>query len=45
MQESPQEYMNRIMQSLDGKQPMDILAATPQKLAELARGRGLLILP
>lgn len=37
MQETPQEYMQRILGLLDGNDPRKVLAATPAKLARLIR--------
>lgn len=38
MQETPQQYTQRILGYLEGKKPMEILAATPRQLARLVKG-------
>ncbi len=38
MQETPQQYTQRILGLSEGKNPLTILAATPRKLARLVRG-------
>lgn len=38
MQETPQQYTERILRLLQGKRPLDVLAATPRKLARLVKG-------
>ncbi len=38
MQETPQQYTKRILGYLEGKKPMEILAATPRQLARLVKG-------
>jgi hypothetical protein len=38
MQETPQQYTQRILGYLEGKKPMEILAATPRQIARLVKG-------
>ncbi len=38
MQETPQQYTQRILGYLDGKNPMEVLAATPRQIARLLKG-------
>jgi len=38
MQETPQQYTDRILGYLKGKNTMEVLAATPRQLARLIRG-------
>lgn len=38
MQETPQQYTQRILGYLEGKKPLDILAATPRQIARLVKG-------
>jgi hypothetical protein len=38
MQETPQQYTGRILGYLEGKKPMEILAATPRQIARLVKG-------
>lgn len=38
MQETPQQYTRRVLGYLEGKQPMEILAATPRQIARLIKG-------
>lgn len=38
MQETPQQYTQRILGDLEGKKPMEILAATPRQIARLVKG-------
>lgn len=38
MQETPQQYTHRILGYLEGKKPMEILAATPRQIARLIKG-------
>lgn len=38
MQETPQEYTQRILGYIEGKNPMDVLAATPRELQKLFKG-------
>jgi hypothetical protein len=38
MQETPQQYTQRILGYLEGKEPMEILADTPRKIARLVEG-------
>jgi hypothetical protein len=38
MQETPQQYTQRILGYIKGKKPMEILAATPRQLARLVKG-------
>ncbi len=38
MQETPQQYIQRVLGYLEGKKPMEILAATPGQLARLVKG-------
>ncbi len=37
MKETPQEYTQRVLGYIEGKEPMDVLAATPKKLARLVK--------
>lgn len=39
MQETPQEYTQRLLGYVAGKKPLAIMAATPKKLARLLKGR------
>ena len=36
MHETPQQYTQRILGFLEGKKPMEILAATPRQIARLS---------
>ena len=38
MQETPQQYTQRVLGYLEGKEPMEILAATPRQIARLVKG-------
>jgi hypothetical protein len=38
MQETPQQYTQRILGYIDGKKPLDILGAAPRKVAALIKG-------
>ena len=38
MQETPQQYTERILGYIKGKKPMEILAATPRQIARLVKG-------
>jgi hypothetical protein len=38
MKETPQQYIERIRGYLEGKKPMDVLAASPRQLARLTQG-------
>ena len=38
MQETPQQYTQRILGYLEGKKPMEVLAATPRRIARLVKG-------
>ena len=38
MQETPQQYSQRILGYLEGKKPLEILAATPRQIARLVKG-------
>lgn len=38
MQETVQQYVNRMLGYLDGKAPMDLLASSPRKVAALVKG-------
>ncbi|MGD0725943.1 MAG: DinB family protein [Spirochaetia bacterium] len=38
MHETPQQYTQRILGFLEGKKPMEILAATPRQIARLVKG-------
>jgi DinB superfamily len=38
MQETPQQYTQRILGYLEGKKPLEILAATPRQIARLVKG-------
>ena len=38
MQETPQQYTQRILGYLEGKNPMEILATTPRQIARLIKG-------
>ena len=38
MQETPQQYTQRVLGYLEGKKPMEILAATPRQIARLVKG-------
>jgi DinB superfamily len=38
MQETPQQYTQRILAYLRGEEPMEVLVATPSKIARLIRG-------
>jgi hypothetical protein len=38
MQETPRQYTERILGYIEGKKPMEILAATPRQLARLVKG-------
>ncbi len=39
MQETPQQYTQRMLSNIDGQEPMRIQQATPKKLAALIRGK------
>ena len=39
MQETPQQYAARVLGYVEGKNPLEILAATPKKLASLLEGK------
>lgn len=39
MQETPEQYTRRILGYLEGRDPLEVLAATPGRLARLIRGR------
>ncbi|MGO9309410.1 MAG: DinB family protein [Spirochaetia bacterium] len=38
MQETPQQYTRRILGYIEGKKPMEILAASPRQIARLVKG-------
>lgn len=38
MQETPQQYTERILGYLDGRKPLDILSSTPRRIARLIEG-------
>ncbi len=38
MKETPQEYTQRVLGYLEGREPLDILAATPRQVTELIEG-------
>ena len=38
MQETPQQYTERILGYLEGRKPMEILAATPRQIGRLIKG-------
>jgi hypothetical protein len=38
MRETPQQYTRRILGNVEGKDPMEVLAATPRQIARLIRG-------
>jgi len=38
MQETPQQYTQRVLGYLEGKEPMQVLAATPRQIARLVKG-------
>jgi len=38
MQETPQQYVERILGYLEGKDPMEVLASSPKKIAKLIKG-------
>lgn len=38
MQETPQQYIERILGQLDGQNPLKLQAATPKKIARLIKG-------
>jgi hypothetical protein len=38
MQETPQQYTQRVLGYLEGKKPMEVLAATPRQIARLVKG-------
>jgi len=38
MQETPQQYTQRILGYIEGKDPLEILGATPRQIARLIRG-------
>ena len=38
MQETPQQYTRRILGYLEGKEPLEILAATPRQVERLVKG-------
>jgi hypothetical protein len=40
MQETPQQYIQRILGYLEGKDPLEVLAATPRKVQKLVNGVG-----
>ena len=38
MQETPQQYTQRVLGYIEGKKPLDILSETPRKIARLVKG-------
>ena len=38
MQETPQQYTQRVLGYLEGKKPLEVLAATPRQIARLVKG-------
>jgi DinB superfamily len=38
MEETPQQYTHRILGYLEGEEPIEVLAATPSRIARLIRG-------
>jgi hypothetical protein len=38
MQETPQQYTQRVLGYLEGKKPMEVLAATPRQIARQVKG-------
>jgi hypothetical protein len=38
MQETPQQYTQRVLGYIEGKEPIEILAATPRQIARLVKG-------
>jgi len=38
MQETPQQYTQRILGYIEGKKPMEILTASPRQIARLIKG-------
>lgn len=38
MKETPQQYIERVLGYLEGKKPLEILAATPRQVARLVKG-------
>jgi hypothetical protein len=38
MPETPQQYIRRILGNIEGKKPMEVLAATPRQIARLIKG-------
>jgi hypothetical protein len=40
MQETPQQYIQRILGCIEGKDPMEVLSATPRKVQKLVKGVG-----
>jgi hypothetical protein len=38
MKETPQEYIARVLSYLDGKEPVELLASSPRKIAALVKG-------
>lgn len=38
MQETPQQYTQRVLGYIEGRKPLDILAATPRQIASLVKG-------
>ena len=38
MQETPQQYTQRVLGYLEGKKPMEVLAVTPRQIARLVKG-------
>jgi hypothetical protein len=38
MQETPQQYIQRVLGYIEGKKPLDILSATPRQAAALVKG-------
>jgi hypothetical protein len=38
MKETPQEYVTRILGYLEGKEPLEVLTASPRQLAKLIKG-------
>jgi hypothetical protein len=39
MKETPQQYAERVVSLVEGKQPLEILQTTPRKLASLLKGK------
>ncbi len=38
MKETPQQYITRMLGNIEGKNPMDVLTATPRQVARLIKG-------